>query len=80
MALFNVVKEVSLKSVKNKTWDLTSRTFRSNDAEPTNSKNYSIILILSRINVNLLERIHIILYSEYYSTIISVLRYFIHGE
>ena len=39
VALFNVVKEVSLKSIKNKTWDLTSRTFRSNDAEPTNSKN-----------------------------------------
>ena len=39
VALFNVVNEVSLKSVKNKTWDLTSRTFRSNDAEPTNSKN-----------------------------------------
>ena len=40
---FNVVKEVSLKSVKNKTWDLTSRTFRSNDADPTNGKltNYS---------------------------------------
>ena len=36
-------KEVSLKGVKGKTWDLTSKTFRSNDAEPTNRKltNYS---------------------------------------